>query len=54
MAARVKEKSGLGRRETVEEQRWDSLCLFQGRVCVDRKEEALRTALEWKDLSRTV
>ena len=50
LAARVRERSGLGRRETVE----DALRLFQGRVCVDRKEEALRTAKEWKDLSRTV
>ena len=54
MTVRVRERSGLGRRETVEEQRWDTLRLFQGRVCVDRKEEALRTAMEWRDLSRTV
>ena len=54
LTARVKNEGGLSRRETVEEQRWDTLRLFQGRVCVNRKEEGLRTAREWKDLSRTV
>ena len=38
----------------MEEQRWDTFRLFQGRVCVDQKREALRTALGWKDLSRAV
>ena len=54
LMARARERSGLSRQETVEEQRWDTLRLLQGRVPVDRKEEALRTALEWEDLSSTV
>ena len=53
LTARIRERSVLGRRETVEEQRWDTLRMFQGKVFVERKEEALRTAKEWKDLSRT-
>ena len=52
--ASVRERSGLGRRETVEEQRWDALRVFRGGVCVDRKEETLEIAREWKDPSRTV
>ena len=40
MTARVRERSGLSRRETVEEQRWEALQVFRGRVFVDQKEEA--------------
>ena len=54
LAARVRERSGLGRRETVEAQRWGALRCFQGRVHVDSREEALSAALEWTDQSGTV
>ena len=49
LTARVREKSGLKRRETMEEQRWDALRCFQGKVYVDSKEDALRVAQEWSD-----
>ena len=52
--ARIREKSGLGSREMVEVQRWDSLRLSQDRVIVDRNEEALEVAQEWADQERTV
>ena len=44
----------MGRRETVEVQRWDVLRGFQGKVYVDSKEEALATAMEWSDQQGTV
>ena len=54
LAARFRERSGLGRRETVEEQRWNAMRLFQGKVHVDSREDALELALEWTDQSGTV
>ena len=49
LAARVKERSGLKRRDTVEEQRWNAMRVFQGKVHVDSREDALALALEWTD-----
>ena len=54
LTARVRERSGLGRRETVEVQRWDVLRAFQGKVFVESKEEALATAMGWSDQQGTV
>ena len=54
LTARVRERSGLKRRETVEEQRWDVLRGFQGKVCVDSKEDALALALEWSNRPGTM
>ena len=54
LAARVKERSGLKRRETVEEQMWNAMRVQQGKVFVDSKEDALALALEWADRSGTV
>ena len=33
---------------------WGGIQVFQGRVIVERKEEALRTALEWRDWTQRV
>ena len=52
--ARLREKAGLKRREACEVQVWDSLREFQGEVCVESKEDALRTAQEWTDQARIV
>ena len=52
LTARLRGKAGLKRRETCEEQVWDSFRNFQGEVHVESKEEALRTAQEWADGSR--
>ena len=49
LAARVRERSGLRRMETVEEQRWNAMREFQGRVHVDSREDALALALDWTD-----
>ena len=54
LTARIRERAGLRRRETYEEQVWNTLREFQGEVFVDSKEEALRTAQEWTDQKRTV
>ena len=54
LAARVKERSGLKRRETGEEQRWNAMRAFQGKAHVDSKEDALALALEWTDRVGTV
>ena len=54
LTARIRGVTGLKRRETCEVQVWDTLREFQGQVIVEQKEDALRTALEWKDLRRTV
>ena len=35
LTARTRERSRLGRWETVEEQRWDALRMFQGKVFVE-------------------
>ena len=54
LTARIRERAGLKRRETCEEQVWDTLREFQGEVIVDSREEALQTAKEWEDQERAV
>ena len=49
LVARIKERRGLGRRETAEVQSWEEFRALRGRVYVERKEEALKTAREWQD-----
>ena len=54
LTARIKERCGLGRRETAEVQVWEGFKVLEGRAFVERKEDALRTARELQDQSRTV
>ena len=54
LTARIRGVTGLKRSETCEAQVWDTLREFQGEVIVEQKEDALRTAQEWRDLGRTV
>ena len=54
LTVRIRERSRVSSRETVEVQRWDSLRLFQGKVFVDRKEEALEVARGWTERERTL
>ena len=49
LTARIREKSGLSSSGTVEVHRWNPLRLFQGRVFVDQKEDALEMARGWTD-----
>ena len=53
LPSRLREKAGLGRRETVEKQTWGGHRVFPGRVIVRGREEAWTTAREWKGDSRT-
>ena len=54
LTARIKERCGLGRRETVEAQSWEEFRALKGSVLVEGKEEDLRAAGEWQDRSCTV
>ena len=54
LTARIKERCGLGRRETAEAQVWEEFKVLRAEVHVERKEDALRTAKEWSDQLRTV
>ena len=38
----------------MEAQVWEEFRPFQGKVCVESKEEALRTATEWQDKEGTI
>ena len=49
LAARIKERCGLSRRETAELQEWEEFRQLKGRVVVDSKEEAFRVTEEWDD-----
>ena len=54
LIARIRERCGLSRREATEVQSWEEFRSFRGEVFVLSKEEALRTAREWQNLSDTV
>ena len=51
---RMRERCGPSRRETVEVQIWEEFRSPRGGVFVESREDALRTAREWQDLSGTV
>ena len=54
LAARIRERFGLGRREAVEAQSWEEFRSLRGQVYVENKEDALRKARERQDRSYTV
>ena len=54
LTARVRERCGLGRRESAEVQVWEKFKTLRARVSVEKKEDALRTAREWSDQEGTV
>ena len=54
LAARIKERCGLSRRETAELQGWEEFRQLKGTVVVNSKEEAFRVAEEWDDQFSTV
>ena len=54
LTASIKGKCGLGRRGTVGVQSWEKFRPLRAEAFVASKEEALRTASEWQDLSDTV
>ena len=54
LTARIKSRCGLKRGETAEVQRWEEFKELRAEVFVERKEEALETARNWKDHERTI
>ena len=54
MADRLREVTGLGKKETVERQEWSAMRSFQGKVYAGKDVEALEAASNWKDRGRTV
>ena len=54
LTARIKERCGLKRRDTVEVQVWEEFRPFLGRAFVESKEDAMRTAMEWQDREGTI
>ena len=54
MAVRIKRRCGMARGETAEIQTWEEFKELREEVIVEKKEEALQMAKEWKDPSLTV
>lgn len=54
LMARIRDRCGIGRRETAEVQTWEELKEIRAEVIVDRRDEALKTAGEWRDYQGTV
>ena len=48
LTTRLRATAALGRKETVETQRWSTGQQFQGKVVVDSRAGALQTASEWR------
>ena len=54
LTAGIKERCGVGRRETAEVQTWEELREMRAEAIVDKKDEALRTAKEWSSHQGTI